>query len=136
MWFMVLVSYCRLAKGETDMRRKRTWFAATGLLLCVVVAANGQETKKKTQPTGAEEASKKKTSNLPVQAKESFADVMKRMKAEKPAVTEKHKKLLAERYDLSDRPAKGVEDVARQAGAGRRAREAAARHDLGRARRR
>jgi cytochrome c peroxidase len=79
------------------------------LVLGVVVAAYGQETKKKkAPPTGAEEASKEKTSNLPVLMKEDFKSVMKRMKADKPRVMDRQKKLLAERYDLSERAAKGV----------------------------
>ncbi len=78
------------------------------LALSFFVAAYGQDTKKKSPPTGATEASKKQTSNLPVQKKEDFASVVKRMKADKPAIIDRHKKLLAERYDLSDRAAKGV----------------------------
>jgi cytochrome c peroxidase len=39
---------------------------------------------------------------------ESFAAVMTRMKAAKPAVMKKHQDLLAERYDLADKADKGV----------------------------
>jgi hypothetical protein len=46
------------------------------------------------------------------------------MKAAKPEIEKRQAALLAARYDLADRPAAGVEDVARQAGPGRRAREA------------
>jgi cytochrome c peroxidase len=37
-----------------------------------------------------------------------FAAVMQKMVAEKPAIMQKAKQLLADRYDLADRPAKGV----------------------------
>jgi cytochrome c peroxidase len=39
---------------------------------------------------------------------EDFASVMKRMKAAKPGLAERQKELLEKRYDLADRPAKGV----------------------------
>ena len=41
-------------------------------------------------------------------AQEDFAALVKRTQAEKPKFAERHQKLLAERYDLADRPAKGV----------------------------
>ena len=41
-------------------------------------------------------------------ADEDFATLVKRLQTEKPAFAERHKKLLAERYDLADRPAQGV----------------------------
>ena len=53
------------------------------------------------------------------------------MKAAKPAVQKRQADLLAERYDLANRPATGVDHVARQAGAGGRARQAAGRHRPG-----
>ncbi|WP_456409130.1 cytochrome B6 [Caldithrix abyssi] len=53
--------------------------------------------------------SKKKTSSYsPVVIKEDFATTMARMKAAKAAVMKRHMDLLSERYDLSNRPAKGV----------------------------
>ncbi len=55
-----------------------------------------------------EDPAKKATSYSPVDIKEDFASTMARLKAEKPAVEKKHKDLLNERYDLSNRPAKGV----------------------------
>ena len=64
---------------------------------------------------------------MPVDLKESFSTVMQRMKAEKAKIEKRQADLLNERYDLGDRPAKGVTHVARQAGAGGRARQAAAR---------
>ena len=56
----------------------------------------------------AQDPAKKPTSYSPVDIKEDFASTMVRLKAEKPAVEKKHKDLLNERYDLSNRPAKGV----------------------------
>ena len=47
-------------------------------------------------------------SYAPVVVSEKFDDVVKRMKAEKPAIEAAHQKLLDERYDLSDKPAKDV----------------------------
>jgi cytochrome c peroxidase len=41
-------------------------------------------------------------------AQEDFAALVKRTQAEKPKFAERHQRLLAERYDLTDRPAKGV----------------------------
>jgi cytochrome c peroxidase len=41
-------------------------------------------------------------------AEEDFATLVKRLQAEKPTFAERQKKLLAERYDLADRPAQGV----------------------------
>jgi len=43
-----------------------------------------------------------------VAAQEDFAALVKRSQAEKPKFALRHEKLLAERYDLTDRPAKGV----------------------------
>lgn len=43
-----------------------------------------------------------------VAAQEDFATLVKRTQAEKPKFAERHQQLLAERYDLADRPAKGV----------------------------
>ncbi len=48
------------------------------------------------------------TSYAPVAVKEDFQKTMARMKAAKPEVMEKQLALLAERYDLSDRPANDV----------------------------
>ena len=56
----------------------------------------------------AEESGKKPSSYSPVVIKEDFASTMARLKAEKPAVEKKQMDLLKERYDLSNRPAKGV----------------------------
>jgi cytochrome c peroxidase len=56
----------------------------------------------------AQDAPKKSSSYMPVDQTEAFATVLERMKAAKPDVAKKHAALLAERYDLSDSPAKGV----------------------------
>lgn len=45
---------------------------------------------------------------MPVDIKEPFAKTMARMKAAKPEVMKRQMDLLKERYDLSNRPAKGV----------------------------
>jgi cytochrome c peroxidase len=56
----------------------------------------------------AQGSSKKASSYSPVVITEDFSTIMSRMKAEKPAVMKRHMDLLSERYDLGNRPAKGV----------------------------
>jgi cytochrome c peroxidase len=56
----------------------------------------------------AHAAEKKATSYSPVVITTPFADTMAKMKADKPAVMKRQEKLLQERYDLKDSPAKGV----------------------------
>lgn len=51
---------------------------------------------------------KKSSSYAPVNITEDFANIMARMKAVKPEINKKQADLLKERYDLSNRPAKGV----------------------------
>ncbi len=51
---------------------------------------------------------KQPTSYAPVALTESFDDVKARMSAAKPAIMKRQMALLEERYDMSDRPAKGV----------------------------
>lgn len=46
------------------------------------------------------------SSYAPVVIKETFENIMTRMKAAKPAIQAKHDKLMKERYDLSDKPSK------------------------------
>lgn len=41
-------------------------------------------------------------------AEEDFATLVKRLQKEKPAFAKRHQDLLTERYDLGDRPARGV----------------------------
>jgi cytochrome c peroxidase len=50
----------------------------------------------------------KETSYAPVAITEDFDSIVARMKAAKPEVMKRQMDLLRERYDLSDRPAKGV----------------------------
>jgi len=49
-----------------------------------------------------------KSSYLPVVDKESFSTVRNRMSEAKPGIMKRQMDLLAERYDLSNRPAKGA----------------------------
>jgi cytochrome c peroxidase len=58
-------------------------------------------------PVQAEE-SRGKTSYAPVDIKEDFTKTMARMKADKPGIMARQKELLNQRYDLSNRLAKGV----------------------------
>ncbi len=48
------------------------------------------------------------TSYAPVAMAEPFHELVRRMSAAKPIVMRKHRELLEERYDLSNRPARGV----------------------------
>ncbi len=75
---------------------------ATGLLFVGGVSA--QEADKKP----AQKAAQKKSSYMPVDIKEDFAETMTRMKSAKPEVMQRQMDLLKARYDLSNRPAKGV----------------------------
>src|SRR4051812_20834961 len=56
----------------------------------------------------AQESEKKKSSYMPVDINEDFASIMARMKKAKPEVMKRQMDLLNERYDFSDRPAKGM----------------------------
>jgi cytochrome c peroxidase len=56
----------------------------------------------------ARKADKQESSYAPVKITGPFEKTMARMADEKPAVMKKHMDLLNQRYDLSDRPAKGV----------------------------
>ena len=49
-----------------------------------------------------------KTSYMKVDITEAFASIMARMQAAKPDIEKRHSDLLSERYDLSDRPARGL----------------------------
>lgn len=48
------------------------------------------------------------TSYMPVDIKEHFASIMARMKAAKLDIEKKHADIIAERYDLANRPAQGA----------------------------
>src|SRR5512132_1354820 len=56
----------------------------------------------------AQEAGKNVSSYMAVDIKEPFAEIMTRMQKTKPEVMKRQMDLLNERYDLGDRPAKGV----------------------------
>ncbi len=79
------------------MRRYGTALLVISATVCFVLAV-----------TYAQEAGKQRSSYSPVVIQESFASIMTRMKAAKPAVMKRHMDLLNERYDLGDRPAEGV----------------------------
>ncbi len=59
-------------------------------------------------PTGAVCQEQRPSSYSPVVITEPFETIQKRMEAAKPQVMERQMQLLQERYDLSDRPARGV----------------------------
>ncbi|MFO1120119.1 MAG: hypothetical protein U1E38_08530 [Rhodospirillales bacterium] len=61
-----------------------------------------------TAATASAEDKAPPTSYSPVVIKEDFATIMNRMKAAKPEIMKRQMALLNQRYDLSDRPAKGV----------------------------
>ena len=71
---------------------------------------------------------------MPVAIDQPFAAMMAHDVAAKPGIEREHQALLEERYDLSDRPAQGVTMERGKAAAGRRARQAASRGDVGAAR--
>ena len=73
-------------------RTKRDFGTGLTLFGGALIAAHAVAAEPKTQPT----------SYMPVDIKESFASIMARMKAEKPAVEARQKSLLEGRYDLSN----------------------------------
>jgi len=85
------------------MGRYTMKFALTPLLVAVVTSGvllmAGASAGRATAPV---------SSYSPVVIKESFATIMERMKSEKPKVMARQMELLNKRYDLSNRPAKGV----------------------------
>lgn len=78
-----------------SFRRRRTPFLWLGLLGLMTVLV----------PVVAQQ---RPSSYAPVSGLDDFKSVMARMEAAKPAIQKKHADLLAERYDLADRPAEGV----------------------------
>ena len=86
-------------------------FAATAVAVgCYATLAQDNEKDAKpritaTTPSG-DVAMRAKTSYMPVDATEPLASVKARTSKEKPAVMQQAAALLAERYDLSDRPSK------------------------------
>ena len=73
------------------------------LAFCAVIAPLSAQNSPQTRP-----APPKKSSYMPVVETESFGVVRDRMSAAKTAVMKRQMDLLAERYDLSNRPAEGV----------------------------
>jgi len=71
-------------------------FSVFVLTLVVMGTAYGQD------------SGKQATSYAPVDIKETFASIMARMTGAKPEIMKRQMDLLNQRYDLSDRPAKGV----------------------------
>lgn len=77
-----------------DLKFRRTWAALAAISLVIGV--------------GAAYAQQDANTYAPVILKESFAALMAKMKAAKRDVEKKHADLLAARYDLANRPAKGA----------------------------
>ncbi len=75
--------------------------AGAGVLAALFLLAFSVVSAQDPAPRGA-------TSYSPVDIKEDFASIMARMKAAKAGVMKKQLDLLAERYDLANRPAAGV----------------------------
>jgi cytochrome c peroxidase len=80
--------------------RRRTAGIGRVLVAAALIAAIGVAC--------AEEMSRGKTSYAPVAGTEEFGAVMQRMKAAKPDIMKRQMALLEARYDLANRPAKGV----------------------------
>lgn len=74
------------------------------MLTCIVIGSGLIALVGRAQQT----ASPPPSSYSPVVAKESFEQTMTRMSAAKAEIMERQKTLLEERYDLADRPARGV----------------------------
>jgi cytochrome c peroxidase len=84
------------------MKRSRgKWVGALLAMACVLGGTGLASAQQQPQPRGA-------TSYAPVDLKEPFATVVARMKAAKPGLEKAHADLLAERYDLANRPAQGA----------------------------
>lgn len=81
-----------------DGKSAAHWLTAA-MVCALVMAVSGVIYAQQTAPP---------TSYSPVVMKAPFDEVMKRMTGEKPAIMKRHMDLLESRYDLSDRPAKGV----------------------------
>jgi cytochrome c peroxidase len=83
--------------------RNFKWSLIRILAFCAVIAPLSAQNSPQTRP-----APPKKSSYMPVVETESFGVVRDRMSAAKTAVMKRQMDLLAERYDLSNRPAEGV----------------------------
>jgi cytochrome c peroxidase len=80
---------------DSNKPRFSAGWALVPLVLSLLGAAFAQQTEKK-------------TSYSPVDIREDFASILARMSAAKAEVMSRQMQLLAERYDLADRPASGV----------------------------
>src|SRR5687768_9171095 len=101
------------ASGEIDMARsgaKRIGgLLAAAAVLGGIGLASAQQQQPQPQPQAPQQPQPRgATSYAPVDIQEPFAAIMARMKAAKAAVEKAHTDLLAERYDLADRPAQGA----------------------------
>jgi cytochrome c peroxidase len=84
---------------------------AAGAAVYVMATAGREAPGNEAQRDAAPKKAEAKTALVRLAAEpqpEDFAAVMARMKAAKPGIEKKHADLLSSRYDLSDRPAKGV----------------------------
>jgi hypothetical protein len=79
------------------------------------------------------QAAEKSSSYAPVDIKEDFQTILKRMNAEKPKLMKRQLDLLNERYDLGDRPAGDVAMFRGKLLPGRRAHQTAQGRNLGEA---
>ena len=75
------------------------WLLGTAIMTTVLLLS---------MVAGQEPPSRGKTSYAPVAVEEDFESVVSRMTKAKPAIVKRHRALLEERYDLSDRPVPGV----------------------------
>lgn len=94
----VRTGHLRRAVSRAFTRTGRRWsvaLAECAVLLVALVEAQAPA------PRG-------QTSFSLVAQTEPFEQIMARTRAAKPAITQRHEALLAERYDLSDRPAAGA----------------------------
>jgi len=97
------------------MKHIRSTFVAAAVLAigAVTIGLACQDPGKKGPSPQAQDregrpAGQAETSYLPVAGTEKLANVVARMKEAKPEVLRRQLALLEERYDLSDRPAKGI----------------------------
>src|ERR1700693_1555391 len=86
-----------------DFRNFKWGFLGIMAAFCAAIVSLSAQNPPQTRSTPP-----KKSSYMPVVETESFAIVQERMSAAKAAVMKHQMDLLAERYDLSNRPAEGV----------------------------
>lgn len=94
------------------MRFKRTkpepWGNTLFVLALIGLAALAYVSGAAAGPQSEKPPDRAKTSYIPVAIEEDFETIMKRMSAEKDDIMERQMDLLNARYDLADRPARGV----------------------------